>query len=111
MAEVIDFEKAKKGGKNMDKKKPSIKELETRLSMIEGLVGQLQGALQGITNELFQANANGVTMFRALEKKGTLTEADIEASWDENIVKPYEEAEVDKKQNATNEGEAPTIIT
>lgn len=104
MAEVVDISEAKKGGTKMSKK-PSIKELETRLAMMENLVGQLQGVIQSFSNELFQTNANGVTLFRALEKKEILTESDIEESWEENIVKPYEEAEKAKDE------EEPAIIT
>ena len=104
MAEVVDINEAKKGGTKMAKK-PSIKELEARLTMQEQLIGQMQGVIQSFSNELFQTNANGVTLFRALEKKEILTEKDIEESWDENIVKPYEEAEKAKDE------EEPTIIT
>ena len=104
MADVTDINKAKKGG-SMKGKKPSIKELEVRLAMQEELVGQIQGVIQSFSNELFQTNANGVTLFRALEKKEILTESDIEESWEENIVKPYEEAEKAKDE------EESTIIT
>ena len=94
MAEVIDFNKAKanqEGGSMKERKKPTAKQLDERITMIENIIGGMQQGLQSISQELFHINANNVSLFRAIEAKGVITEDDIRASWDKHIKKPYEE--------------------
>ena len=92
MGEVIDFNTGERK-EEMEKKKPTMKEMEARVKQLETIVGQFQGALQGINGELFQNNANGIALFRALEDKGIIGEDDIKESWQKNIVEPYEQGQ------------------
>ena len=88
--EVIDFNEAKKGVA-MQGKKPTARQLEDRIVMLENLVGGMQAGLQNISQELFHINANNVALFRALQEKDIITEDNIKESWDKHIRKPYEE--------------------
>jgi len=102
MTKVIDFKTGQtieEETEEMEKKKPTMKEMEARVKQLETIVGQFQGALQGINGELFQNNANAISLFRALEEKGIIGEDDIKESWQKHIVEPYE-------QGQEGEGEA-----
>lgn len=102
MAEVIDFNKAKANqGGTMQGKKPTARQLEERITMLENLVGGMQAGLQNISQELFHINANSVALFRAVEAKGVITEDDIKESWSKHIQKPYEEDVAKAQQEAT----------
>jgi len=93
MTKVVDFKTGKtieEETVNMEKKKPTMKELEARVKQLETIVGQFQGAIQSINGELFQNNANSIALFRSLEAKGIIGEEDIKESWQKNIVEPYE---------------------
>lgn len=105
MGEVVDFSKIKANqGERMERKKPTAKQLEERITMLENLVGGMQAGLQNISQELFHINANNVALFRAIEEKGVIDEDDIKASWDKYIRKPYEEDVA--KATAANDTEA-----
>lgn len=110
MGKVIDF-KTGEEREEMEKKKPTMKEMETRVKQLETIVGQFQGALQGINGELFQNNANGIALFRALEDKGILTEEDIKESWQKNIVDPYEEGQEGEGEAANDTVAEPSTET
>jgi hypothetical protein len=101
MGEVIDFKTGERK-EEMEKRKPTMKEMEARVKQLETIVGQFQGALQGINGELFQNNANGIALFRALEDKGIIGEDDIKESWQKHIVEPYEQ-EQDGEGEAVND--------
>jgi len=93
MGEVVPFSKPKanKEGGTVQGKKPTARQLEDRIVMLESLVGGMQAGLQNISQELFHINANNVALFRAIQEKGVISEDDIKAAWDKHIRKPYEE--------------------
>lgn len=103
MGEVIDFSKIKANqeGGTMQRKKPTAKQLEERITMLESLVGGMQAGLQNISQELFHINANNVALFRALQEKDIITEDNIKASWEKHIRKPYEEDVAKAQAEAT----------
>ena len=109
MGQVIDFESGKliEEKAEMETKKPTMKEMELRVCQLETIVGQFQGAMQGINSELFQNNANAISLFRALEAKGVIGEEDIKESWQKHIVDPYEK-EQDQGETAANDTVATT---
>lgn len=114
MGKVVDFTTGKtiEEKKEMETKKPTMKEMEARVKQLETIVGQFQGALQGINGELFQNNANGIALFRALEGKGIIGEDDIKESWQKHIVEPYEqEQEGEAETEAKDEAVEPTAET
>ena len=112
MAQVVDFKTGKtieEETVSMEKKKPTMKEMELRVKQLETIVGQFQGALQGINGELFQNNANAISLFRALEAKGIIGEDDIKESWQKHIVEPYEAGQDGEGEGAANDTVAEPI--
>ena len=108
MSQVIDFETGKiiEETEEMESKKPTMKEMELRVRQLETIVGQFQGALQGINGELFQNNANAISLFRALEEKGIIGEDDIKDSWQKHIVEPYEQGQEGEAEDGDTSTEA-----
>ena len=105
MSKVVDFKTGKtiEEREEMETKKPTMKELGARIKQLETIVGQFQGALQGINGELFQNNANAIALFRSLEAKGVIHEDDIKESWQKHIVEPYEAGQDGEGEGAAND--------
>lgn len=99
---VINLAEAKKGFR----KSKALNKRE-QIQMLEERVALLEVILQDLASELQHNHSNGVAMFRALEKKGHLTEDDIKESWQENVIKPMEEAVNAQKNNDQNDQATP----
>lgn len=110
MGKVIDFEtgKTKEESIDMEKRKPTIKEMEARIKQLETIVGQFQGAVQSINGEIFQNNANAIALFRSLEAKGIIGEDDIKESWQKHIVEPYEQGQEEISDEMAEESTSET---
>lgn len=75
----------------------------TKKEMLDQRVQILEQHMQGMIQEIWTINANAVTLFRALEERGAITEEDIKSAWDEHVKKPHEEAQR-KMSEANSQG-------